>query len=62
MLYSMVPVSLLIINLILNGESLIKYGLRAGKQGTNRVSVRYNYFILASNCYFIVDMFWGVVL
>lgn len=62
MLYSMVPASLLIINLIVNWESLKKYGLNSSKQDKkNRVSVRYNYFILASACYFIVDMSWGLL-
>ena len=62
MLYSMVPALLLIINLILNWESLKKYGLNENKQDKkNRVPVRYNYFILASACYFIVDMSWGLL-
>nr|MCR5236911.1 GGDEF domain-containing protein [Lachnospiraceae bacterium] len=61
MLYSIAPASVLIINLILNWESLKKYGFRENKNddGT-RVSVRYNYFILSANCYFIVDAAWGI--
>ena len=61
MLYSIAPASVLIINLILNLGSLKKYGLRESKNddGT-RVSVRYNYFILSANCYFIVDAAWGL--
>lgn len=62
MLYSMVPASLLIINLILNYESLKKYGFREkGQINKKRVHVRYNFFILASNCYLIVDMTWGLL-
>ena len=56
MLYSIAPASVLIINLILNWESLKKYGFRENKNDNGtRVSVRYNYFILSANCYFIVD-------
>ena len=61
MLYSIAPASVLIINLILNLGSLKKYGFRENRNddGT-RVSVRYNYFILSANCYFIVDAAWGL--
>ena len=62
MLYSMVPASLLIINLILNWESLKLYGLNSKKQDKKkRVNVRYNCFVLAAACYFIVDMTWGLL-
>ncbi len=62
MLYSMVPASLLIINLILNWESLKKYGFRVRKQDSGkRVPALYNYFILSASCYFIVDMTWGLL-
>lgn len=62
MLYSIAPASVLIINLILNLGSLKKYGFRENRNddGT-RVSVRYNYFILSANCYFIVDAAWGLL-
>ena len=62
MLYSIAPASALIINLILNLGSLKKYGFRENRNddGT-RVSVRYNYFILSANCYFIVDAAWGLL-
>ncbi len=62
MLYSIVPALVLIINLLLNRESLVKYGFRkAGRDDKKRVPIRYNYFVLASSCYFIVDMFWGLL-
>ncbi len=62
MIYSMVPAAMLIINLILNGESLIKYGFRAKKQDeSNLVHVRYNHFILAACLYFFVDGSWGIL-
>ena len=56
MLYSMAPASLLVINLIINWESLRKYGFRINKDGEkNRVPVLYNYFILAASIYLFVD-------
>ncbi|MBO5620218.1 MAG: diguanylate cyclase [Butyrivibrio sp.] len=62
MIYSMVPAAVLIINLILNGESLIKYGFLEKKQGeSDRVHVRYNHFVLAACCYFFVDGSWGIL-
>ncbi len=53
MQYAMVPAAMLVINLILNLQSLKNYGFREKKQdGKKRVPVRYNYFILAASCYF----------
>ena len=46
-----------IINMILNGESLKRYGFIEKKSdATNSVPVRYNLFLLAASFYFIVDM------
>ena len=62
MSYSMTTASMLIINLILNWESLRSYGFHEVKQDNKKqVSVRYNYFILSASCYFIVDMTWGIL-
>lgn len=62
MIYSMVPAVVLIINLILNGESLIKYGFLEKKQDKNNlVYVRYNHFVLTACCYFVVDGAWGIL-
>lgn len=62
MIYSMVPAVVLIINLILNGESLLKYGFLEKKQGeSDLVHVRYNHFVLAACCYFFVDGSWGIL-
>ena len=62
MLYSMVPASLLIINLILNLESFRKYGFSLKNKDENkRVAVRYNYFILTACIYLFVDMSWGIM-
>ena len=52
MLYSMAPASVLIINLILNWESIRKYGFCEKKQDEKkRVPLRFNCFVLAAACY-----------
>ena len=62
MIYSMVPAVVLIINLILNLESMIKYGFLEKKQDKSHlVYVRYNQFVLAACCYFVVDGAWGIL-
>ena len=62
MLYSMAPASALVITLILNLESIKKYGFREKKQDEKkRVPVRFNCFILASVCYVLIDMAWGLL-
>ena len=62
MLYSIAPASLLVINLILNWDTLKKYGFFVKKQDENkRVPIRYNQFILASGIYIFVDMLWGIM-
>ncbi len=62
MLYAMVPATLLIINIILNWDSLKNYGFREKNlDEAGQVHVRYNEFILSAICYFIVDMMWGIL-
>ncbi len=61
MLYSMVPLTVLIICLILNWESLRNYGFFIKNQENNLVHVRYNCFILTAIIYFIVDLSWGLM-
>lgn len=62
MIYAMVPASLLIINLILNFESLKNYGLSEKNRSKNRrVAVRFNHFIIAASIYLMVDLTWGIL-
>lgn len=62
MLYAITPATMLILSLILNWELFTTYGFNAKKQGKqNLVHVRYNWFLLASCCYTIVDMTWGIL-
>lgn len=62
MLYAVIPASFFIINLILNLELFRNYGFSKKKQDTqNRAHVLYNRFLLTANCYFFVDMLWGLL-
>lgn len=62
MLYAITPAAMLILILILNWELLANYGFLEKKQDTqNVVHVRYNWFLLASCSYLIVDMTWSLL-
>ena len=62
MLYAITPAAMLILILILNWELLANYGFFEKKQETqNVVHVRYNWFLLASCSYLIVDMTWSLL-
>lgn len=62
MLYAITPAAMLILILILNWELLANYGFLEKKQETqNVVHVRYNWFLLASCSYLIVDMTWSLL-
>ncbi|MBR5357058.1 MAG: GGDEF domain-containing protein [Lachnospiraceae bacterium] len=62
MIYAMVPASLLVISLIINYESIIKYGFSEKKKSDKKlVGVRFNYFILTASIYLLVDMTWGIL-
>ena len=53
MFYSIISFLALILNFILNWEVFKKIGGRAAN--------RYRYFLIASNCYFISDIAWGLL-
>ena len=62
MLYSIIPAAFLAINLILNWEMLKNYGFKTKNQDKQgKVHVLYNRFLLTSNCYFLVDLAWGIM-
>ncbi len=62
MLYSIVPASMLLISVILNWESVRNNGFFAKDPDKQKLAfIRYNWFLLTANCYFIVDMMWGVL-
>ena len=62
MSYSIISAFSLILNIILNydtfkGSSILYKGNKAER----RAMVRYSYFIIAADCYFIVDIAWGIL-
>lgn len=62
MLYSLTPAAFLLVNLVLNLELFKNYGFIAKKQDKqNLPQVLYNWFLLTANCYFIVDIAWGIL-
>ena len=61
MLYSMIPAAFLVVNVIMNWELFRNYGFRAkNPDNQNKVHILYNNFLLSANCYFVVDMVWGL--
>ncbi|MDY6398460.1 MAG: hypothetical protein SPL22_12120, partial [Treponema sp.] len=62
MIYAITPATMLLLNLILNWELFKNYGFNVKQQDKQKiVHVRYNWFLLAANCYLIVDMTWGLL-
>ena len=62
MLYSIIPAAFLAINLILNWEMLKHFGFKTKNQDKQgKVHVLYNRFLLTANCYFLVDLTWGIM-
>ena len=62
MSYSIISLLALILNLIINRETLIHIRDKSGESKTEQKFVsRYRYFLLAATCYFIVDIFWGIL-
>ena len=57
----MIPAAFLVVNVILNWELFRNYGFRAkNPDNQNKVHILYNNFLLSANCYFVVDMVWGL--
>ncbi len=62
MYYSTVSIMALILNHIINRRALSFIGIRSGGQEAEQKAViRYNHFLIAANCYFIVDIAWGIL-
>lgn len=62
MSYAIVGGLALILNLIINRE-VFQRGteIHDKPQGGGRANVRYRYFVIASNCFFLVDFIWGIL-
>ena len=62
MFYAITSILALILNLIINRESLKNLRGRAGESDNDqKVTFRFNTFLIASNCYFISDIGWGLL-
>ena len=62
MSYSIISLLALILNLIINREAFRYYRIHSGEhKSEQRTAIRYRHFLLAANCYFIVDIAWGLL-
>ena len=62
MQYAIIPALALIVNIILNLESIKNARIRDEKKGLMQQSaIRYGQFLLATNCYYFADIVWGIV-
>ncbi len=62
MFYAIISALALILNLIINRDSLKNLRGRSGESiSEQKVTFRYNIFLIASNCYFIADIGWGLL-
>lgn len=62
MLYALIGLLALILNLIINRETLANLRGRSGESLSERkVTFRYNLFLIVSNCYFLADIGWGLL-
>ena len=62
MFYAIIGLLALILNLIINRESFASLRGRSGEsKREQRVAFRYKIFLIASNCYFVADIGWGLL-
>ncbi|MBR6341599.1 MAG: GGDEF domain-containing protein [Treponema sp.] len=62
MFYAIISFLALILNLIINSDSLKNLRGRAGEsKSEQKVTFRYNIFLIVSSCYFFVDIGWGLL-
>ncbi len=60
--YSVISALALVLNLIINREAFKYFWIRSREHETEkRAFIRYNYFLIASNCYFTADIVWGIL-
>ena len=62
MFYAIIGLLALILNLIINRESFASLRGRSGESKSEQmVAFRYKIFLIASNCYFVADIGWGLL-
>ena len=60
--YSIISILALILNLILNRGTFKLKELRSGsKKDEHQVVIQYGRFLVAANCYFVLDATWGIL-
>ena len=62
MSYSIVSILALILNFIINREALRSIKAGPGEQRNElQAAIRYRFFLIVSNCYFVADIGWGIL-
>ena len=62
MFYAIIGLLAIILNLIINRESFANLRGRSGESKSEQmVASRYKIFLIASNCYFLADIGWGLL-
>ena len=62
MFYAIISTLALILNLIINRDTLINIRERSGNlEREQKFLIRYRYFLITANCYFLVDIAWGLL-
>ncbi len=62
MFYAIIGLLAIILNLIINRESFANLRSRSGESKSEQmVASRYKIFLIASNCYFLADIGWGLL-
>ncbi|MBR6239052.1 MAG: GGDEF domain-containing protein [Lachnospiraceae bacterium] len=62
MSYSVISIFALILNLIISHEAFRNIRIRSDEQKKERkAAVRFSYFIISADCYFVADIAWGLL-
>ncbi|MCR4684387.1 MAG: diguanylate cyclase [Lachnospiraceae bacterium] len=62
MLYSIISTLALILNCIINRDAYQHIRIRRGKQKPEQqAAIRFGYFLIAANLYFVADIAWGIL-
>ncbi len=62
MSYASISIFALILNLIINFDVLRNFiALTKDQRKEQRATVRFSYFVIAADCYFVADLLWGIL-
>lgn len=60
--YSIISILALILNLIMNRETIKRFSVFSrSRESEPQVLIRYSNFLTAANCYFVADLAWGIL-